>query len=143
MRLSGSCALLAVLLLTGCERVEALMRESAPPHPKQSQPAPSASSSASLMPSASAVPRSLDPVPALPLDVTVHADHYDQSGVREHIDAYDRRRHDLMPYRKQRGFRRFGEAAFYGWSEDKARQYGVPERTDFGAFIRSKGFSLD
>jgi nitroreductase/FMN reductase [NAD(P)H] len=81
--------------------------------------------------------------PRLPLDVTVHVDRYDESRVREHIDAYDRRRHELMPYRKQRGFRRFGEAAFYSWSEDKARQYGVPERQDFGAFIRSKGFSLD
>jgi FMN reductase [NAD(P)H] len=81
--------------------------------------------------------------PRLPLDATVHVDGYDDSRVREHIDAYDRRRHELMPYRKQRGFRRFGEAAFYGWSEDKARQYGVPERTDWGSFVRSKGFSLD
>jgi nitroreductase/FMN reductase [NAD(P)H] len=32
---------------------------------------------------------------------------------------------------------------FYGWSEDKARQYGVPQRTDFGAFVRGKGFKLD
>ena len=81
--------------------------------------------------------------PRLPLEATVHVDRYDESRVREHVDAYDRRRHELMPYRRQRGFRRFGEAAFYGWSEDKARQYGVPERQDFGAFIRSKGFSLD
>jgi len=81
--------------------------------------------------------------PRLPLDVTVHVDQFDETHVREHIDAYDRRRHELIPYRKQRGFRRFGEAAFYGWSEDKARQYGVPERTDWGKFVRSKGFSLD
>jgi nitroreductase len=81
--------------------------------------------------------------PRLPLDVTVHVDEYDDARVQEHIDAYDRRRHALMPYRKQRGFRRFGEAPFYGWSEDKARQYGVPERTDWGKFVRSKGFSLD
>jgi len=33
--------------------------------------------------------------------------------------------------------------SFYGWSEDKARQYGVPQRADFGAFVRSKGFGLD
>ena len=31
----------------------------------------------------------------------------------------------------------------YGWSEDKARQYSVPERADFGAFVRRKGFKLD
>lgn len=80
--------------------------------------------------------------PRLSLDVTVHTDHYDETGAREKIDAYDRRRDGLLPYRKQRNPERFGKADFYGWSEDKARQYAVPERADFGAFIRSKGFSL-
>ncbi|MGH8700583.1 MAG: nitroreductase family protein [Burkholderiales bacterium] len=80
--------------------------------------------------------------PRLPLEVTVHVDRYDESGVREKIDAYDRRRHALQPYRRQRYADRYENAAFYGWSEDKARQYSVPERADFGAFIRSKGFSL-
>ena len=32
---------------------------------------------------------------------------------------------------------------FYGWSEDKARQYAEPLRADFGAFVRAKGFRLD
>jgi nitroreductase/FMN reductase [NAD(P)H] len=32
---------------------------------------------------------------------------------------------------------------FYGWSEDKARQYSVSERADFGAFVRKIGFSLN
>jgi nitroreductase len=81
--------------------------------------------------------------PRLPLDVTVHADRYDESRVRESIEAYDQRRHELQPYRKQRDVTRYGEADFYGWSEDKARQYAVPERVDFGAFIRLKGFKLD
>ena len=81
--------------------------------------------------------------PRLPLEVTVHVDRYDESRVREHIDAYDRRRHALLPFRNQRGKEKWGEADFYGWSEDKARQYGVPERADFGTFIREKGFSLD
>jgi len=36
----------------------------------------------------------------------------------------------------------FGTAAFYGWSEDKARQYSVSERADFGAFIRKTGLGL-
>ena len=31
---------------------------------------------------------------------------------------------------------------FYGWSEDKARQYAVPQRADFGAFVRRQGFNL-
>ena len=81
--------------------------------------------------------------PRLPLEATVHVDRYDDSRVRENIDAYDQRRHALMPYRRQRGTKKFGAADFYGWSEDKARQYGVPERTDFGAFIRAKKFKLD
>ena len=34
---------------------------------------------------------------------------------------------------------KFGEDADYGWSEDKARQYSVPERADFGAFVRAQG----
>ncbi len=72
----------------------------------------------------------------------MHVDRYDESGIREKIDAYDRRRHALQPYRRQRYADRYPDAAFYGWSEDKARQYSVPEREDFGAFIRSKGFSL-
>jgi nitroreductase/FMN reductase [NAD(P)H] len=74
--------------------------------------------------------------------VTVHRDRYDESGLREKIDAYDRRRHAVLPYRRQRRPEQFGEAPFYGWSEDKARQYAVPERADFGAFIRRHGFSL-
>ena len=81
--------------------------------------------------------------PRLPRDVTVHTDRYDESGVRQKIDAYDRRRHRLQPYRTMRYTERYGEADFYGWSEDKARQYSVPERGDFGAFIRDKKFKLD
>lgn len=81
--------------------------------------------------------------PRLPLEVTVHDDRHDESRVREHIDAYDRRRHALMPYRRQRNVERHGQADFYGWSEDKARHYSTPERADFGAFIRAKRFSLD
>ncbi len=80
--------------------------------------------------------------PRLSLNVTVHEDRYSESELREKIEAYDRRRHAVLPYRRQRNIERFGEAPFYGWSEDKARQYAVPERTDFGAFIRRQGFSL-
>lgn len=81
--------------------------------------------------------------PRLPLEVTVHVDRFDESRVREQIDAYDRRRDAVMPFRKQRRAERFGTVDFYGWSEDKARHYGVPERADFGAFIREKRFKLD
>jgi nitroreductase/FMN reductase [NAD(P)H] len=80
--------------------------------------------------------------PRLSLQVTVHTDRYDEAGLKEKIEAYDRRRDTALPYRRQRNPERFGKADFYGWSEDKARQYAVPEREDFGAFIRSQGFSL-
>ena len=80
--------------------------------------------------------------PRLPLEVTVHTNRYDESSAKEKIDAYDRRRHTLAPYRKQRYADRYANVDFYGWSEDKARQYSIPERADFGAFIREKGFSL-
>ncbi len=80
--------------------------------------------------------------PRLPLSATVHVDrHRDLDAAT--VDAYDARRAAVQPYRTQRGTARFGEAPFYGWSEDKARQYAEPQRSDFGAFVRSKGFRLD
>lgn len=81
--------------------------------------------------------------PRLPLSVTVHEERFDDSGLADKIDAYDRRRAATRPYRKQRDTARFGEADFYGWSEDKARQYAVPQRADFGDFVRKQGFHLD
>src|SRR5262249_9469813 len=56
---------------------------------------------------------------------------------------YDHRRAATRPYRAQREPKRFGRNEFYGWSEDKARQYAVPLRADFGAFVRAKNFRLD
>ncbi|WP_395712646.1 nitroreductase family protein [Reyranella sp.] len=81
--------------------------------------------------------------PRLGLDVTVHRDRYDERGLADKIAAYDKRREAVQPYRSQRYVEKFGESAEYGWSEDKARQYSVPERADFGAFVRSKGFKLE
>jgi nitroreductase/FMN reductase [NAD(P)H] len=81
--------------------------------------------------------------PRLPLETTVHHETFDDGGLSGQIDAYDRRRAATRPYRNQRDAARFGQAAFYGWSEDKARQYAVPQRTDFGAFVRGQGFRLD
>lgn len=81
--------------------------------------------------------------PRLGLDVTIHHDRYDERGLQEKVAAYDRRREAVQPYKTQRYTDRFGEVADYGWSEDKARQYSVPERAGFGAFVRGKGFRLD
>jgi nitroreductase/FMN reductase [NAD(P)H] len=80
--------------------------------------------------------------PRLPLAATVHADRFDDSAIRAQIEAYDKRRAALQPYTKQRAVAEYGEAASYGWSEDKARQYAKAQRADFGAFIRRKGFDL-
>jgi nitroreductase/FMN reductase [NAD(P)H] len=80
--------------------------------------------------------------PRLPLEATVHTDRFDDSRIRTLVEAYDRRRDAALPYRRQRRVERFGQAAFYGWSEDKVRQYADPERADFGAYIRGQGFSL-
>ena len=70
-----------------------------------------------------------------------HLEH-DEGDLAARIEAYDRRRAAIHPY-KPRDPARWGDVPFYGWSEDKARQYGVPQRADFGAFVRKKGFCLD
>ena len=79
----------------------------------------------------------------LPLEVTLHEDRFDEAGLQEAVAAYDTRRADAQPYAKQRGAGDYGTAKPYTWSEDKARQYNRPERADFGAFVRAKGFRLD
>jgi len=81
--------------------------------------------------------------PRLGLDVSIHRDRYDETGLRDKVAAYDVRRNETQPYKAQRFVEKFGEDPSYGWSEDKARQYSVPERADFGAFVRAKGFKLD
>ena len=81
--------------------------------------------------------------PRLPLDVTLHVDRFEEAGVADRMDIYDRRRAALQPYAKQRYPELYGELDEYGWSEDKARQYSQPERVDFGAFIRAKRFRLE
>lgn len=81
--------------------------------------------------------------PRLPMDVTAHVDAFGESDVQGKVEAHDRRRHEFSPYQTQKAVETWGKAPFYGWSEDKARQYGRPGRAGFGDFIRRKGFSLD
>lgn len=78
----------------------------------------------------------------LPLEATVHTDTYNEGVQAGAIEAYDSRRAELRPYSSQRDPDRFGTRTPYTWSEDKARQYAEPQRTDFGAYIRKKGFDL-
>ena len=79
----------------------------------------------------------------LGLATTLHEDRYEAEDLVQQIDAYDRRREARWAYRRQRDPERWGKAAVYGWSEDKARQYAEPLRADFGAFVRAKGFRLE
>ncbi|MEJ0070086.1 MAG: nitroreductase family protein [Pseudomonadota bacterium] len=81
--------------------------------------------------------------PRLSLDARVHVDRYDESRLTAQLDEYDQRRATTAPFGRQRKPERWGELPFYGWSEDKARQYAEPQRTDFGAFVRDQGFKLD
>lgn len=79
----------------------------------------------------------------LPLAASLHHNRYDEAAGEEIIAAYDRRRAAVQPYKEQRFESDLGQTDDYGWSEDKARQYSRPERADFGAFVRRKGFRLD
>jgi len=81
----------------------------------------------------------------LPLAVTVHRDRYDDTHLDAAIDGYDTRRNAryAIPREQQRSPEVFGHAAFYGWSEDKARQATVPEGQSFPAYLRARGFNLD
>lgn len=80
--------------------------------------------------------------PRLDLGVTVHEDRHDAQAFARLGPDYDARRMRDAPYARQREPERFGRAEVYGWREDKRRQYAVPQRTDFGAFLRRKGFSF-
>ena len=81
----------------------------------------------------------------LPMALTVHVDRYDDTNLKAEIDGYDRRRdaRHSIPESDWRQVERFGKPSLYGWSQDKARQVSVPERQDFGAFVRHQGFKLD
>ena len=81
----------------------------------------------------------------LPRRVTTHRDRYDDGELPAAIDDYDRRRDALhaIPREQQRSNAEFGEEAFYGWSEDKARQAAKAEGAAFPPYLRSHGFSFD
>jgi nitroreductase/FMN reductase [NAD(P)H] len=45
-----------------------------------------------------------------------------------------------LPYGDQCHAGEYGQAEFYGWPEDKARQVSKPERADFGQFVHDKRY---
>lgn len=79
--------------------------------------------------------------PRLPLECTIHEDRYDEGNLSKSIKSFDTRRAKTHPL-KARDPQQWGEVELYGWSEDKARQFGVPQCADFGEFVRKKGFNL-
>jgi nitroreductase len=81
----------------------------------------------------------------LPRRATTHRESYDDSALAQDIDDYDRRRdaRHAIPKEQHRSNAEFGEAAFYGWSEDKARQAAKAEGAAFPPYLRSHGFTLD
>ena len=76
--------------------------------------------------------------------VNVHVDSYDDTDLPEEIDAYDTRRDAQfsIPTGKQRLTENYGEASFYGWSEDKSRQVSLRERDQLATYLTKKGFNL-
>lgn len=84
-----------------------------------------------------------EPSLRLPLAATVHHNSYSEDTIQSDIDAYDRHRANVQPYDKQRREEELGRTDPYTWSEDKARQYNLPERESFGAFVKRKGFRLE
>jgi nitroreductase len=81
----------------------------------------------------------------LPPAITLHTDTYGSSDFAAHLDRYDREREarNPTPPDKQRAPALFGTAAFYGWSEDKARQAAQPEGAAFPPWLRAQGFTFD
>ena len=75
---------------------------------------------------------------------TIHTDRYDDSRLAEEIDGYDRRRDGRysIPAEKYKHTDRFGTPAFYGWSEDKARQMAVDDGRTMRAYLEKAGFEL-
>ena len=81
----------------------------------------------------------------LPRSATSHRDSYDDSALPLAVDDYDRRRdaRHSIPREQHRSNAEFGEAAFYGWSEDKARQAAKAEGAAFPPWLRAHGFTFD
>ena len=65
----------------------------------------------------------------LPLSVTVHVDRFSEVGLHEAVAGYDAECTAQMHVSQT-------------WSDGKLAQYERPQRTDFGVFIRGKGFGL-
>ena len=72
----------------------------------------------------------------IPTALTIKRDTYSDTDWVSHVDTYDIRRGRLD------GWDPNGED-FRGWSLQKASMYERPQRIEFGAFVRKKGYCLD
>jgi nitroreductase len=81
----------------------------------------------------------------LPQSLTVHKDRYNALNRAEQIDDYDHRRDQRfsIPKENQRWTDRYGVADFYGWSEEKSRQYSTPQRAAFIDYLKDRGFAME
>jgi FMN reductase [NAD(P)H] len=82
-----------------------------------------------------AAPRAV--TPRLALSATLHVDRFDDRALDAELDDFDRRhvaarRRHALP----------DSPPPLSWTEEKRRQYASPQRGDWGAFIRAKGFGL-
>ncbi len=76
-----------------------------------------------------------EPTPRLPLAATLHVDRFDDTAQDVAVDAFDARyvaaRARVLPP---------GSPPPRTWSEERVRQYATPQRGDWGAFVRARGF---
>jgi hypothetical protein len=76
--------------------------------------------------------------PRLSLDATFHVDCIDDAEADRAVDEFDRRRAAVRARYAADG----SASRPSGWSEEKVRQYAEPQRADWGAFVRGRGFDL-
>lgn len=78
-------------------------------------------------------------------NTVIHRDRYDDSHLATDIETYDARRHAIFPVpdTSQLHTDKYGTASNYTWSENTARQLSIPERSNFCAFLKTRGFELD
>jgi nitroreductase/FMN reductase [NAD(P)H] len=74
-------------------------------------------------------------LPRLGLEATFHVDQYGVEKMGASLDAYDQRRIQSALSANVTG-------TPTAWTQDKLKQYAQPQRTDWGEYIRSKGFNL-
>lgn len=74
-------------------------------------------------------------LPRLGLDATLHVDRYDANNLHATLDRYDQRR-------IQSALSANAPGTPTAWTQDKLKQYAMLQRSDWGEYIRSKGFDL-